>query len=421
MDYKHGEGGVHLLEGVLAGGWTQRRRQQFLRTFRHVLVRSILYHVRIRFGAEGLRVVRHYLEGLTGGLEKENAEATLGASVPPDPLDAAVDTLNDVLQEVFRENDNLVQKHHSYDGDIPFEAFLRKCVEFKFWDRQRCRHGPGDLLQAIADRKRAKVRAQYVRAAHDTLGEQVRLGLRQRFPHIEDVRHEARVIAYFFEVFAPRALPVVRERLTEDATGGALLALLLDYFTEEDYRTGTEHTPQILARSTTSTVMEEKQPVLFSVEEEAAYYWDRLIHCDELDARDMASRLLLHLMKQLGEVELDKILCCAMAEQKAELRRRGHGGSAQAQRQLENVRMWLVWRCSQSGRCRDGPSPEELSPDRLTLEQVAGRYFRWEEDICRKLFGRNVRQDRIEEQIGRFLRTTQWINLAGQGGACNEH
>jgi len=404
---------VGLLEGVLTKGWSERRRKRFISQYGPFIVHCILYLIRAYFGPEGLGVIGAYLEALLGG-----EEVNLEGEVKWRPLDVAVNTYQDVLAEVFKEKDNLIQKYQAYRSYMSFEVFLKKSVEFKFMDTYSSGLPPGlspkEILDAIAYSKREEIRKFYIAVAYDRFGEQVRLALRDKFPQLSNQPGEGNVVCYFFEVFVPRTYPLLKEQIISRSKGRALLDELVEYFSEEDYLAGLKHRchiqPQMEEAATSDAGYSSAAPWSIPLEE-AAFYWDKLIRCEDLEPQEVASRLLLHTMKALGKVEKDKLLCCALADQKGNLGQQAKDGSSRAQTQRENLKMWIVWRCSQSGKRRDGPSSEELRPETLSLEQVAGRYFRWEEDICKRIFQRNVRQDRVEEQIAGFIKQSRWLDF----------
>lgn len=400
-----------LLEGALTKGWSERRRKRFISQYGPFIVHCILYLIRAYFGPEGLNVIRAHLEALLRG-----EEVNLEGEVKWRPLDVAFNTYQDVLAAAFKEEDNLIQKYQPYRSNMSFEAFLRKNVEYKFMDSYSAGYpsgrSPKEILDAMVNSRREEIKRFYITMAYERFREQVKLALRAEFPQLSNRAGEGNVTCYFFEVFVPRAYPLLKEQMTSRSKGRALLDELMEYFSEEDYRAGLKHRCRILLleeETIPNTDYPSRAPWSIPLEEEAAFYWDKLIRCEDLEPQEVASRLLLHTMKALGKVEEDKLLCCALADQKGDLGQQAENGSSRAQTQRENLKMWIVWRCSQSGKRRDGPPPEELRPETLSLEQVTGRYFRWEEDVCKGIFQRNVRQDRVEEQIAEFIKQSRWL------------
>nr|BAL57716.1 hypothetical protein HGMM_F52A12C36 [uncultured Acetothermia bacterium]BAL59400.1 hypothetical protein HGMM_OP4C036 [Candidatus Acetothermum autotrophicum] len=128
-------------------------------------------------------------------------------------------------------------------------------------------------------------------------------------------------------------------------------------------------------------------------------YWDQLLRCLKPRAEQIEQDLI-----QISR-EPATVLCWACAVLKRQL----EGGS------LENLLAFVTFFCSQRGRQRPGPPIEELNPNNLSLEAVAGRYWRWEEDICR-LFGKQIRKDRVISQIQELLKASPYRDLLGSEG-----
>lgn len=139
------------------------------------------------------------------------------------------------------------------------------------------------------------------------------------------------------------------------------------------------------------------EPLSLSVELDA--YWDQLLRCLRPQAECIEQDLI-----QLSR-EPATVLCWACAVLKQQLE-----GQA-----LENLLAFITFFCSQRGRQRSGPPPEDLNPKNLTLEVVAGRYWRWEEDICR-LFGKKIRKDRVISQIQELLKASPYRDLISAEG-----
>jgi hypothetical protein len=123
------------------------------------------------------------------------------------------------------------------------------------------------------------------------------------------------------------------------------------------------------------------------IEDEVCFYWDQLLRCRSPNPDEVEQELI-----QVRR-EASTVLVWACAHLKRELRGRGQA------RELENLQAFIAFYCSQRGPRRDRPPASALSPDRLGLEQVAGQYFRWEEDICRGIFHKSIRKDRVMRQI----------------------
>jgi hypothetical protein len=123
-------------------------------------------------------------------------------------------------------------------------------------------------------------------------------------------------------------------------------------------------------------------------------YWDQLLRCLAPEP-DRIEQELIRLRR-----EPDTVLCWACAALKRELEGR----------QRENLLAFVAFFCSQRGPQRSGPRLEDLQPQTLNLEVVAGRYWRWEEDICR-LFGKQIRKDRVMRQIQECLKKSRYRDL----------
>ena len=145
--------------------------------------------------------------------------------------------------------------------------------------------------------------------------------------------------------------------------------------------------------------------------DETFYYWDGLIRC-HLPAPDEIARELVQVKR-----EASTVLVWGCAQLKAQLREKGQT------KKLENLKAFMAFYCSQIGPRREEASPVVLSPDELNLEQVAGRYLRWKEDICQRIFKKRIRKDRIMEQIRKVILSSPYRNMldgARSGGSDDE-
>jgi hypothetical protein len=120
-------------------------------------------------------------------------------------------------------------------------------------------------------------------------------------------------------------------------------------------------------------------------ENEAALYWDRLLRCQRPDPSCIEEDLVR--LRQ----EPETVLIWACARLKHTLYRKRKESS------LENLLAFMVFFCSQAGPQRSSDHPLRL--DELNYERVAGHYFRWEEDVCRRIFRKRIRKDRPMKQI----------------------
>jgi len=141
-----------------------------------------------------------------------------------------------------------------------------------------------------------------------------------------------------------------------------------------------------------SQAVSPPDPTPISIELDA--YWDQLLRCLEPEPAGIEKNVI-RLRREPGTV-----LCWACAALKRTLE-----GS-----QRENLLAFVAFFCSQRGPQRAGPPLKDLKPPSLNLEMVAGRYWRWEEDICR-LFGKNIRKDRVMNQIQECLKASPYRDL----------
>ena len=68
---------------------------------------------------------------------------------------------------------------------------------------------------------------------------------------------------------------------------------------------------------------------------------------------------------------------------------------------LDNLMAIATFLCS-----RSGPKKDEVhfpTPATLTLEAVCGQYYRWEEDVCKRIFEKQLRKDRALQQLQRHI------------------
>jgi len=123
--------------------------------------------------------------------------------------------------------------------------------------------------------------------------------------------------------------------------------------------------------------------------DEINYYWDQLIRCLEPKPDEIEELIKAHPNE-------GNVLCWACANMKRSLKRR---------EQKENLIAFIVFYSSKRG-VRDKQalrSSQGLDPENLTLERVVGRDLRWREDVCRGIFGKYIRKDRLMEQIKREI------------------
>ena len=114
--------------------------------------------------------------------------------------------------------------------------------------------------------------------------------------------------------------------------------------------------------------------------DEVDAFWEGLVTCDSPDPDEVARSLAL------GERDEHR-LCWACSS----LKRRLNGTKR------ENLIAFVAFFVSQRGAER---ADERLpARDQLSMGNLVGRYLRWEADVCRRIFGKSIRKDRVIEQI----------------------
>ncbi|MFB6286457.1 MAG: hypothetical protein ABEK03_07755 [Candidatus Bipolaricaulia bacterium] len=109
-------------------------------------------------------------------------------------------------------------------------------------------------------------------------------------------------------------------------------------------------------------------------------YWEGLLRCDAPDPSAVAQML------ELTDRDEHR-LCWACSSLKRRL----------DETKRENLIAFVAFFVSQRGpEQREADLPER---HQLCLEHLAGRYLRWEADVCARIFGKSIRKDRVIEQI----------------------
>lgn len=141
-------------------------------------------------------------------------------------------------------------------------------------------------------------------------------------------------------------------------------------------------------------IREDGEADKIPLNDEVNYYWDQLIRCLEPDPDQVEE--LIKLYPNEGSV-----LCWACAKMKRRFKRR---------EQKENLIAFIVFYSSKRGVGGTGApaGSEGLDPESLTLERVAGRDLRWREDVCKGIFGKYIRKDRVMEQIKREIMNSEY-------------
>jgi len=114
--------------------------------------------------------------------------------------------------------------------------------------------------------------------------------------------------------------------------------------------------------------------------DEVDRFWEGLVTCDSPHPDDVARALAL-------DERDEHRLCWACSSLKQRLN----------DSKRENLVAFLAFFVSQRGPERnDDALPKR---DQLSLEHLAGRYLRWEADVCKRIFGKSIRKDRVIDQI----------------------
>lgn len=139
--------------------------------------------------------------------------------------------------------------------------------------------------------------------------------------------------------------------------------------------------------------------ITIPVVDNTLYYWDGLIRC-HLPGPDKIATDLIRVQRDASTV-----LVWACAKLKGQMQQKGQSN------RLENLKAFMAFYCSQIGPHREEASPVALSPSQLNLERVAGRYLRWEEDICQRVFNKKIRKDRVMEQIRKVILNSPYKDM----------
>ena len=386
------EGEEALLEEILERGWSGKGQREFIRRYGQTIRWSILYYIRMRFGDQNLRAVSDYLLALQEGKCPHSKGGVVG-----EILDLAADTWQDVINEVFKTKDSLIHKYRRYvadeRGSISFPHFLSKSVYYKFLDNLSPGLSDKEILDRIVDAKREADRQFYINEFRNRYRDRVEDSLRDRYPGLRRINN---IMDYFFERFIPQAYPAIRQALGSK-TKKAVLDLLLEGFSRDDCQRGSGYTRRVyggvteMGTSLPDSDVEEDlggkdraEAEGIPLNNEVNYYWDRLIRCRGPDPEEI-ERELVRIDPNEGNV-----LCWACARLKRRFRRK---------EQRENLRAFITFYCSKRGVGRMHPSAGRLTLEKLTLERVVGRDLRWREDICRGIFRKYIRKDRVMEQI----------------------
>ncbi len=133
----------------------------------------------------------------------------------------------------------------------------------------------------------------------------------------------------------------------------------------------------------------EDEAMRIPVYSEILVTWDLILRCHCPDPAGIEQEIV-----RLRE-DPESVLLWACAALKAEHTRK------RRQAALDNLMAVAVFLCSRCGPQKEGKAYP--SPERLTVEAVSGRYYRWEEDICKRIFRKQLRKDRALQQLQRHI------------------
>ncbi len=393
-----------FLQNILDQGWTDAKQKRFVQEYGTILRRSILYQLRRHFGSEGLAAVARYLESMqTGAVMKQST------GLDQTYLDLAVNVWQDVLTNVFRSDvsDGLIGKFSNYHEqhnatETSFEGFLRQNIRFKFLDQLPQKISQKEVLDKIIDLEKDKDRHYYIQEARNRYSDTVAENIRSRFSNV-DTSQMNDVVDYFFEVFISENYSAVRGQIDASQPRGQMLNRLLDQFSESHLKKAFQHQRQVYGHRGGITAQDDKHIERvadvqeISVADETDVYWDLLLRCQQPSTESIEADLL--------NIKLNRAtaLCWSCAKLKTE--------SPRADTK-ENIIAFIAFYCSQNGPQRETESlPERAS---VSLEAVSGRYLRWEEDICGKIFKKNIRKDRVMDMVIRTLSESPYQHLLQQ-------
>lgn len=403
-----------FLEEILERGWSEKRQKKFIKRYGQTIRWSILYHIRIRFGNQSLNAINDYLLSLQEGQRLHSKEEVIG-----EILDLAADTWQDVLNDVFKTKDNLIHKYRQYiakmrnaeQGFISFPYFLSKSVYYKFLDNLSPGLSDKEILDRIVDLKRESGRRFYIDEFRSRYRDYVEGFLRSKYPELRQMNN---IIDYFFERFIPQAYPAIRQDPGGPKVKRTVLDLLLEDFGRDDCQKGSGYIRQVygsiaemgMSPPDLDVDVEEGFEDRTRTEEvplndEINYYWDQLIRCLEPDPEKIEELIKAHPSE-------GNVLCWACASMKRRFKRK---------EQKENLVAFIAFYSSMHGASGEHSSEwglEGLGPEDLTLEKVIGRNLRWREDICRRIWGKHIRKDRVMKQIKREIMNSDYGYLISE-------
>ncbi len=140
--------------------------------------------------------------------------------------------------------------------------------------------------------------------------------------------------------------------------------------------------------------LEDLEETLAAVDSEASrvpvyseilVMWDLLLRCQCPDPE----RIEEDIVRLREDPESVLLWACASLKQTHTKKRKRAA--------LDNLMAIATFLCSRSGPRKDEASYP--TPATLTLEAVCGQYYRWEEDVCKRIFEKQLRKDRALQQL----------------------
>lgn len=408
-----------LLDAVLEHGWTDERQRAFMKRCGPLLRRSVLYQLRCHFGPAGLKAAHAYLTSLQTGHPVE-LDPDLG--VDADSVELAINTWQDVLADVFKVDvqSSLIGKFADYrqtkrsgarSSAPSFKGFLRQSVRYKFLDNLPYKLSAKEILDRIVDLDQPDAQRHYIQLAKERFAPAVREHVRSVAPDWDGAA-EANVVHYFFERFVQEVYPKLRPSFGSRTGRSDVMAALLAHMSDTHLHEGAHHHPEIREAVTSVNPSDASDEALqrvgrvdeISLADDVDRYWDLLLRCQRPSHREIERKLTAF------RVDKATALCWACAKLKSESRRRDT---------RENVIAFIAFYCSQRGP--DRPSDAPPNRDQLCLEAIQGHYLRWDEDVCRGMFQKHVRKDRVMAMIADTLADSPYGHLLPSAAERTSH
>lgn len=398
-----------FLQELLDRGWSRARRREFVKRYGQTIRWEILYQIRRRFGSQNLSSISSYLLGLQEGASSQGTQGVVGKI-----LDLAVDTWQDVLNEAFKPRENLIHRYSTFATKIvskggriiDFRHFLSKSVHYKFLDNLSSGLSQKEILDRILDLKRENDRHFYINELRNRYGNYIKDDLRSVCRGLHQIDN---VIDYFFEEFIPRRYRTIRQERNSGNPNarGSVLDALSQSFGEDDCQKGSEYVRRVYGSPIKMEASLGKLDIeargrgitearKIPLNNEVNHYWDQLIRCLRPDPEEVKRELI-----NIDPSEAN-VLCWACTKLKRGFKR---------EEQRDNLRAFIIFYCSKRGVQQRLSPTQVLTLENLTLEKVAGRDLRWREDVCKTIFGKYIRQDRVAEQIKKEIADSDYAYL----------